>query len=244
MIGYDLYKAIAVQFSPDKTLYIALRNLLGFYPSNIELYKQCFRHKSSTGTQAQQLPSNERLEFLGDAILSGIVGHYLYQRFPYKDEGFLTKMRSKLVSREQLNHVAHKMGLARYIDKRFDNNTKGSSINGDAFEALLGAIYLDKGYTQANRFVVQRVIMPLLDIDQIEQTETDYKSKFIEWAQREKVTYEYKVVEESGQGQQKEFHVALLVNGEEQARATNHSKKRAEQAASKLFCALKQFYCL
>ena len=217
-------------FSDDKKLYRSLKNVLGFYPKNIELYKQAFRHRSVCKDKSQA--NNERLEFLGDAILSAVIGHYLFMRFPFKDEGFLTKMRSKLVSRTQLNHVAKKLGINTFVETNGDSGMRNSSVNGDAFEALIGAIYMDKGYKVADHFILNRVLSPHLDIDLIEQTETDFKSKFIEWAQKEKVPFEFRVKEEVGTGPDKQYVIELVWNNEIKGTGQHFSKKRAEQIAA------------
>ena len=205
-------------------------NVLGFYPLQIELYKQAFRHRSAT--RDTNKPSNERLEFLGDAVLSAVVGHFLFLRFPFKDEGFLTKMRSKLVSRAQLNQVARKLGIEQLLEIVGEKGMYNTSISGDAFEALIGAIYLDRGYSFAYRFIIDRVISIHLDIELIENTETDFKSKFIEWAQKEKYTYEFRVKEEVGTGSEKKYCIELFCNGEIKGVGTHFSKKRAEQLAA------------
>ncbi|MBI2272009.1 MAG: ribonuclease III [Bacteroidetes bacterium] len=217
-------------FSDDKKLYRSLKNILGFYPKNIDLYKQAFRHRSACKDKKQS--NNERLEFLGDAILSAVIGHYLFMRFPFKDEGFLTKMRSKLVSRTQLNLLAKKLGISAFIETNGDSGMRNSSVSGDAFEALIGAIYLDKGYKVANLFILKRVLSVHLDIDEIEQTETDFKSKFIEWAQKEKAPFEFRMREEVGNGPDKQFIIELVLNNEVKGMGRHFSKKRAEQMAA------------
>ena len=207
-----------------------MKNILGFYPKNIDLYKQAFRHRSACKDKKQA--NNERLEFLGDAILSAVIGHYLFMRFPFKDEGFLTKMRSKIVSRAQLNLVAKKLAVNTFVETNGDSGMRNSSVNGDAFEALIGAIYLDKGYKIANHFILNRVLSVHLDIDEIEQTETDFKSKFIEWAQKEKVPFEFRMREEIGNGPDKQFIIELVLNNEIKGMGQHFSKKRAEQMAA------------
>lgn len=228
----SILKKTKIYFSREKKLYRSLKNVLGFYPKNIDLYKQAFRHRSSLKSKKQ--PNNERLEFLGDAILSSVIAHYLFIRFPFKDEGFLTKMRSKLVSRTQLNQLARKLGINEFVETNGDSGMRNSSVNGDAFEALIGAIYLDKGYKKAKDFILKRVVSVHLDVEEIEQTETDFKSKFIEWAQKEKVTFEFRIKEEVGNGPDKEFIVELLVNSEAKGTGRHFSKKRAEQIAAEM----------
>jgi ribonuclease-3 len=148
-----------------KKLARSLKNMLGFYPGNVELYRQAFRHRSACKDPRQ--PSNERLEYLGDAVLNAVTGHFLFMRFPFRDEGFLTKMRSRIVSRSQLNQVAVKLGLETFIGIRGESGMRNSSVYGDAFEALVGAIFIDKGYSAANTFVLKRIIAFHLDKDYI-----------------------------------------------------------------------------
>jgi ribonuclease-3 len=202
------------------------------------LYKLAFRHSSA----AQQIKkgvkdSNERLEFLGDSVIGTIVAEYLFKKFPFKDEGFLTKMRSKMVSRAQHNHIAMKMGLIHLIEANNDRlGSKPSSIGGDAYEALIGAIYLDKGYKAAQKFILTRVINIHIDIDELETKEVDFKSKFIEWAQKEKREFSFETVEEAVDSPDKQFMVELMLDGKMVARAQHFSKKKAEQLAAEQFC--------
>jgi ribonuclease-3 len=231
-------KPIRVYFSPDKNLYQSLRNILGFYPANIALYKLAFRHSSA----AQQIKkgvknSNERLEFLGDSVIGTVVADYLFKKFPYKDEGFLTKMRSKMVSRAKHNQLAVKMGLNKFIEANNDRfGTKSSSINGDAYEALIGAIYLDKGYKIAQNFLLTRVIDVHIDMDEIETKEIDFKSKFIEWAQKEKKEFRFVTISDSTVAVDKQFVLQLLVDNEVVGTAQHFSKKRAEQMVAEQAC--------
>lgn len=226
-------KPAKAYFSSDKKLYTSLRNMLGFYPRNIDLYKLAFRHKSA----AQELKrgvkdSNERLEYLGDAILSAVIAHYLFQTFPYKDEGFLTKMRSRLVSRTQLNKLAMKLGVDQLIESNVEGSPRNKSISGDAFEALIGAIYLDRGYSVAQKFILNRIIKHHIDIDEVESTETDFKSKLIEWVQKEKKEVRFEVLEEIGQGHERQYLVEVVIDNKPQGRGQHFSKKKAEQQAA------------
>lgn len=233
-------KPLRVYFSPDKNLYESLRNLLGFYPSNITLYKLAFRHSSA----AQQIQnqkgvkdSNERLEFLGDSVISIVVADYLFKKFPYKDEGFLTKMRSKMVSRSQHNQLAMKFGLNKFIESTGNRfGTAPASINGDAYEALIGAIYLDKGYTVAQEFIHNRIINVYIDMEEVETKEVDFKSKFIEWAQKEKKDFRFELFNDATTSADKQFVMQLLVDNEVVGTAQHFSKKRAEQLAAEQAC--------
>ncbi len=227
-------------FSPEKKLHASLRNILGFYPGNISLYKLAFRHSSA----AQQIKkgvkdSNERLEFLGDSVIGTVVADYLFKKFPYKDEGFLTKMRSKMVSRAKHNQIAVKLGLNNFIEANNDRfGTKPSSINGDAYEALIGAIYLDKGYKFAQKFILTRIINVHIDMDEVETKEVDFKSKFIEWAQKERKEFKFETLVDGTTVPDKQFVLQLTVDNEVVGTAQHISKKRAEQMIAEQACAL------
>ncbi|MBK7028181.1 MAG: ribonuclease III [Bacteroidales bacterium] len=165
------------------------------------MYKLAFRHKSlakelTNGTRV----SNERLEYLGDAILSAVVADYLFKIFPIKGEGFLTEMRSRIVSRASLNKLSQKLGLDKLIQVSTEGNNVYKSMNGDAFEALIGAIYLDKGYQFTRRIIIEKIILQHFDLDELENNDTNYKSRLIEWAQREKHSVEFIQVSEVGHG--------------------------------------------
>lgn len=233
-----VHKKIRAYFSPDKKLHTSLRNILGFYPDNISLYKLALRHSSAAKHIKKGVKdSNERLEFLGDSIIGTVVADYLFKKFPYKDEGFLTKMRSKMVSRQKHNQIAVKLGLNKLIEANNDRfGSKPSSINGDAYEALIGAIYLDKGYRFAQKFILNRIINVHIDMEEIETKEIDFKSKFIEWAQKEKKEFDYETVVEGSSAPDKQFVLNLVVEGEVLGHAQHISKKRAEQMVSEQAC--------
>ena len=231
-------KPIRVYFSPDKTFHESLRNILGFYPSNIALYKLAFRHSSASQTIKKGVKdSNERLEFLGDSVIGTVVADYLFKKFPYKDEGFLTKMRSKMVSRAKHNQLAIKLGLNKFME--VNNNrfkTQPGSINGDAYEALIGAIYLDKGYKAVQNFILTRIINVHIDMEEVETKEIDFKSKFIEWVQKEKKEFRFEVLSDGGTAADKQYIIQLIVENEIVGTAQHSSKKRAEQLASEAAC--------
>ena len=219
-------------FSPDKKLSASLKNILGFYPGNIALYQMALRHKSMTKSVSDSgKTSNERLEFLGDALLNAIVAEHLFRRFPYKDEGFLTKMRSKVVSRNHLNSIATKMGLQDLLNKD-SGGYSGSSIYGNALEALIGSIYIDKGFSRTKEFIIDRLFILYVDLNELENTETDFKSKLIEWAQKEKRSIEFRVMEEARFAENKTFSIGVFIDNIIQAQANHYSKKRAEQIVS------------
>ena len=182
--------------------------------------------------------SNERLEFLGDSVIGTVVADYLFKKFPYKDEGFLTKMRSKMVSRSKHNQVAINLGLNKFIEVnngRF-KTAQPSSISGDAYEALIGAIFLDKGYKAAQNFIIKRIINVHIDMDEVETKEIDFKSKFIEWVQKEKKEFRFEVINEGGTGADRQFIIQLIVENETVGTAQHFSKKRAEQMVSEQAC--------
>lgn len=234
MTGF--FKFLAVRFSPDKKLYSSLKNILGFYPNNIALYKQAFRHSSVANEIKKGFKdSNERLEFLGDAILGAIISEYLFKTLPYKDEGILTKMRSKIVSRFSLNQLSVKLGINIFIEKNVDDS-KSHSISGDAFEALIGAIYMDKGYEQTKQFILDRVVRNYIDLNELQQKETDYKSKLVEWAQKEKKELKFNLVEEIGLGNDKQYVIQIVIDDVAYGKSLHYSKKRAEQLASEITC--------
>ena len=219
-------------FSKDKALLSSLNNMLGFYPSNINLYKSALRHRSAATEIKNGIKnSNERLEYLGDAILGAVVADYVFKKFPYKEEGFLTEMRSKIVSRESNNKLCRKLGLDALIQNNPDNSPN-KSMHGDAFEALIGAIYLDKGYHVCRRFIIGRIIQHHLDIDTLENTETNFKSRLIEWAQRERKAFAFELAEESENGNRRLISIHAMVDGEVLGTGQDYSKKKAEQIAA------------
>lgn len=209
---------------------LKLERIIGFYPSQVSLYQQAFSHKSLTqNNKLQAFESNERLEFLGDAILDSIISHYLFSKFPKKDEGFLTKLRSRLVSRQMLNNLGLKIGIQELIKSNLEQESK--SIYGDALEALIGAIYLDKGYVYAQRFVEERLLQNHVDIEEVIQTETDFKSRVIEWCQKEKLEFNFKVVEKE-EGNEKLYTAELFIDQKLLGKGTAYTKKKAEQLAA------------
>jgi ribonuclease-3 len=231
-------KPIRVYFSADKKLHESLYNLLGFYPGNITLYKLAFRHSSASQLIKKGVrDSNERLEFLGDSVIGTVVAEYLFKKFPYKDEGFLTKMRSKMVSRNKHNQLAIKLGLNNFIESNNNRNgNKSNSIYGDAYEALIGAIYLDKGYNFVQNFLLKRIINTHIDMDEIETKEIDFKSKLIEWVQKEKKEFSFETIENSATTTDKQYLIHLLVDNQLVGTAQHFSKKRAEQIAAEQAC--------
>jgi ribonuclease-3 len=219
----------------DKAFKQKLRNILGFYPSNIALYKQAFRHSSSSKQISEHQQSNERLEFLGDAVLGVIVGEYLFKLFPKKDEGFLTQIRSRIVNGQHLCTLARKFGLDILLDSRLTKKEKlNSSAYGDLFEALIGAIFLDKGFEKTRLFILNHIIKVHLDIHVLLENDADYKSKFQILMQRQKKDFEYVVLKNKVVSKEKTYVVQLNVNGVELSVFEHKSKKVAEQKAAQL----------
>lgn len=227
------YKPVVADLSSDKQLKNAIKSILGYKPGNISLYHLAFLHKSATQEIHNGIKvNNERLEFLGDAILDAIAADYLFKTFPTKDEGFLTEMRSKIVSRATLNRLSQKMGIDQLI--QLDGSSSGTfrSFKGDAFEALIGAIYLDKGYDFTRKIILERIIKFYFNMDELVNQEVNFKSKIIEWTQREKKQTQFMVVDEVGSGYKKQYVVELQIDGEPIARGQDYSIKGAEQNAA------------
>ncbi|MEI6455459.1 MAG: ribonuclease III [bacterium] len=226
-------KSVPFPLTSDKQLRQAIRNIFGFRPGNIYLYRLAFLHKSMTQETIQGLGvNNERLEFLGDAILDAVTADFLFKTFPTKDEGFLTEMRSKIVSRTTLNKLSQKMGIDSLIQLDASSNAVLRSFSGDAFEALVGAIYLDKGYNFTKKILLDRVIAQYYNIDELVNQEVNFKSKIIEWAQKEKKQVQFNVLEEVGSGYKKQYIVELVLDSNSVSRGQDYSIKGAEQIAS------------
>jgi ribonuclease-3 len=219
----------------DKEFKQKLKNILGFSPTNIALYKQAFRHSSSSNEITEHLQSNERLEFLGDAILGAVVAEYLFKLFPTKDEGFLTQMRSRIVNGQNLFMLSKKFGFDILLNSRLTKKEKvSSSAYGDAFESFIGAVFMDKGFEVAKKFILNRIIKSHLDINELLQNDTDYKSQFQILMQRQKKQFEYTIVKEDYSGKEKLYAVQLSIDGVEQAVFEHRSKKVAEQKVAQL----------
>ena len=224
--------------STNRKLSRSIRNLLGFWPGNIRLYEQAFRHRSvAKEIRAGVKDSNERLEFLGDAILGAAIANFLFRKFPYKDEGFLTELRSRMVSRTYLNKISIKIGIDKLIQYN-ETNRLYKSICGDTFEALIGAIYLDKGYRFTEKIFLERIIRFHVDVDELENQDLNFKSKLINWAQRERKTIVFDAREDSQNDSQRLYYVTVLIDNESKGEGVGFSKKTAEQAAAENACAL------
>jgi ribonuclease-3 len=207
-----------------------LKGILGYSPGNTLLYKTALTHRSIKETSSE---NNERLEYLGDAILSALVADYLFKRYPYKEEGFLTEMRSKMVNRQQLNDIALKMGLKKItVYNKSDTSLKTSQIFGNTLEALVGAIYLDKGYKKTARWVTDRIIAPHMFIDDLEALEINHKNKLYGWANKNGKQLDFKTIDEKLENGRRLFTIAAVVNGKIVAEGKAFNKKDASQIAS------------
>ena len=220
-------------FGKDKRFYAAVDDMFGFIPHNIELYKLALIHKSASVVLADgQHINNERLEFLGDAVLESVSSDYLFIEFPDKNEGFLTKLRSKMVSRQMLNEVAKRIGLDSYVITHSSSNLSQKHIYGDAFEAMMGAIYLDQGYDFVNRLLINKIFVEYIKVDQLTQSETDFKSRLIEWCQKNHHAIHFDTVNDKTYSSTHPFFYSkVLIDGIEMGYGAGESKKEAEQRA-------------
>ena len=217
----------------DRALATSIHNIFGFYPKNIELYKLAFTHKSMSIKSSGYNISNERLEYLGDAVLSSVVAEFLFKKFPTRQEGFLTEMRSKIVSRSSLNKLSQKFGLDNMVHiAKTNEHCRFKSVAGNAFEAFTGALFLDFGYKFAYKVIVKRIIKLHIDLDELENNETNYKSRLLEWAQRGKHRVDFKQVGVKGSGYERLYVIQVTIDDKEYGQASDHSIKGAEQLAA------------
>jgi len=228
-------KIIKKRSKKEVLFYVSLKKLLGFKPKNIDFYKKAFIHRSVkkvdkiTGFRVNY----ERLEFLGDAMLSAVIASHLFQEVPSGDEGYLTQMRSKIVSREHLNELGRDFNLLLFVKSSVARSKFGDDIHGNIFEALIGAIYLDRGYKYCEKFIHKRVVEPYVDVLKLEGKITSYKSIFIEWCQKQKKQFLFEVYEDTGKDPIKHFSVKLYLDNKIIAKGRATSKKKAEEIASK-----------
>jgi len=228
-------KIIKIRTRKEEFFYVSLKKLLGFTPKNILFYKKAFIHRSikEVNKETGLRINYERLEFLGDAMLSAVIASHLFKEVPSGDEGYLTQMRSKIVSREHLNELGRDFNLLLFVKSNVARSKFGDDIHGNIFEALIGAIYLDRGYNYCEKFIYKRVIDPYVDVLKLEGKITSYKSIFIEWCQKKKKVFLYEVYEDTGNDPIKHFSVKLFLDGKTIAKGRATSKKKAEEVASK-----------
>ena len=231
-----LIDRIKLPFRKERELYSSLYNIIGFYPHDISYYKLALMHKSVMRRNAKGRPvNNERLEFLGDAVLDAIVGHIVYEHFPGKREGFLTNTRSKLVQRSTLNKLANEMGICKLLLSSGRSSSHNSYVGGNAFEALVGAIYLDRGYDACMRFMKNRILSEMLNIDKVAYKEVNFKSKLIEWSQKNRVKIHFNLLEQKkDENGNPIFKYLVELEGIEGCSGEGFSKKESQQLASKL----------
>ena len=216
--------------SPDKQLLLQLEHLLGFTPKHISYYRLALMHRSKPEDMSD---SNERLEFLGDAILGAIIAEYLFKKYPYQPEGYLTELRSRIVRRETMNNVALRMGLNKLV--QYNQNDRGlsrSHIFGNALEALIGAVYLEKGFIKTRKFILNQIVREYIDLETMESTDTNYKNKLLSWAQRNNKELSFDTIDEKTEASRKLFTVGILLDGELVASGTGYNKKEAGQVAA------------
>ena len=231
----NIIDRIKLPFRKDKELYSSLYHIIGFYPHDISYYKLALMHKSLFRRNAKGKPvNNERLEFLGDAILDAAVGDIVYRHFPGKREGFLTNTRSKLVQRETLNRLAQEMGISKLVLSNGRSASHNSYMGGNAFEALVGAIYLDRGYNACMKFMRNRILAQMINIDKVAYKEVNFKSRLIEWSQKNRVRINFDILtqEKDNQGSPV-FKYRIMLEGVEGCSGEGYSKKESQQIAAK-----------
>ena len=225
---------IRLLFRKDKESYFCFYKILGFYPRNIQLYQQALLHKSTSIRSEKGRPlNNERLEFLGDAILDAIVGDIVYKHFEGRREGFLTNTRSKIVQRETLNKLAVEIGLDKLVKYSTRSSSHNSYMYGNAFEAFIGAIYLDQGYERCKRFMEEKIFKNYIDLDKMSRKEVNFKSKLIEWSQKSKVEVSFELIEQFlDEDYNPMFHSEIRIEGISAGKGTGYSKKESQQNAA------------
>jgi ribonuclease-3 len=217
-------------FSRNKALFVQLEHVLGFQPKQLRFYEIALTHRSSSDEISR---NNERLEFLGDAMLGAIVGEFLFRKYPNQDEGFLTEIRSRIVRRESLNAIATRMGIEKIVQyNKYDRGLSRSHIFGNALEALIGAIYLDRGYELTRDFVLNELIKNYIDLDTIEKTDTNYKNQLLTWAQKNMVSIVFEELNEQQEGIKRMFTIGIKMDETIIATGTGYNKKDAGQVAA------------
>jgi len=238
-ISLRLARLFKVYSPEEKALSKALKSILGYHALNLEIFKLALIHVSAAKDTdfAQFKESNERLEYLGDAVLGAVVAEYLFQTFPFKNEGFLTEIRSRIVSREALDLLAKKIGLDSLV--QYDTSRRNANsfkyIYGDAMEAFIGAVYLDRGFIFCRKFIIRKLINTYLDLDEIVQTDTNYKSKLIEWSQKIGKQISFELISDRN-SRHKQFKIQIVLEGKIISEGSGFSKKKAEQDAARKAC--------
>lgn len=231
-----LFSYLKYYFSANRNLFLKIKQITGLTPLNLSCYLQSLRHHSIASKihNSGSKNSNERLEYLGDAVLNAVIAEYLFKKYPYKDEGFLTELRSKIVSRVSLNDLALKIGLSKLVEydkKSMQNINLRNSIFGNALEAFIGAVFLDQGFKKSKYFIIEKLLRYHIDVDKLQQTEKNFKGRLIEYTQKSGLNLDFKV-EELAHGKQKIFKVSISINNKLFGEAEHTNKKQAEQQAS------------
>lgn len=236
MVTQNLIDRIRLFFRKEKEPFLLLKDILGFYPHNISFYRTALQHKSYAETNDKGgKVNNERLEFLGDAVLESVVSDIIYNQYPDKQEGFLTNLRSKLVKRETLNELASKMGIDKLVlHTGRVTSAHNSYINGNAFEALIGAIYLDRGYELCKSFVTNKMLKEHINLEQIADSEQNFKSLLIEWCQKYQFDFQFVMTEEKVSNGIPTFKAAVIVEGVKLGEGKGFSKKESHQNAANM----------
>ncbi|MDG1252890.1 MAG: ribonuclease III domain-containing protein [Schleiferiaceae bacterium] len=231
---FSLFSSVPAE---SKELLASIRAMTGVRPADPNIYLAAFRRKVDDQSQKSANMRYERLEYLGDAVLGVLMAEYLYDKYPKGDEGYLTSMRSKVVSRKALNRIAVKMGIPEWMQQSSRGRRIGTtSVPGNTLEALVGAVYVDKGWNATKIFVHKRLLDAYVNFDRVEKEVISYKSLLIEWVQRQKKTFEFEVLDENGAEQRKRFTMCIKIDGEVQGEGSGQSKKIAEEAASRAAC--------
>jgi ribonuclease-3 len=231
----NIAQKIKLFSSPRKEFYLFLRSLFNITPNNLSLYETALIHRSVSKTDSRgNWVNNERLEYLGDAILGAVIAEFLYNRFPNMDEGFLTQMRSKLVNRSFLSELTFGTGLNYYIQSNTNNMAENSHIYGDALEAIIGALYLDKGYQMTRQFIIRKLLLQYVNLDEIQKTNTNYKSQLIEWSQKNKKELNFETIEKITENNRQPYFISTIkVENKVIGKGQGSSKKESQQNASR-----------
>jgi ribonuclease-3 len=234
-------KILSSRSDEDGNFFVELEDIIGFRTKKKKFYKKAFTHRSMNQKDVTGISVNyERLEFLGDAMLSAVISGYLFNKVPSGNEGYLTKMRSKIVSREHLNELGRDLKLIDFVKSRIPKDNFGENIHGNLFEALVGAIFLDRGYKYCEKFIDYRVISPYVDIERLEGKVISYKSLLIEWCQKEKKSFKFDVYDDTGNDELKHFAVKLFIDDRVAGKARATSKKKAEKASKRAYFAFQK----
>ncbi len=227
-------KKLSSHFKKDGNFFLEIYSLTGIKPKNEDYYKLAFRHSSASHDLDGLRLNNQRLEYLGDAILGGVIADILYEKYPTRGEGFLTSMRSKIVSRKHLNHLGVQLKLNKVVLRKTARTTNAKSIYGDALEALIGAVYLDLGYEQTKKFIVNRIVNDLIDLDNLQSKVASHKGAILEWGQKNRKRIRFELSGCYGESHSRKYEVSLLIEQDVMSTGSGSSKKRAEEEAAKI----------